>query len=99
MQVAEDGVPNKEGTLEMLAPLKETDTDMYDKMVKVFETCTASCKYKLYYYTNFKVKIQLKRSNLSFSVEKNDDPCISSTKWAECGIREGKAVSISSLIF
>lgn len=48
--MTEDGNPSKEGTLEILAPLKETDPDMYEKTVKVLEICTASCKYKQHCY-------------------------------------------------
>lgn len=44
--MTEDGNPNTEGTLELLAPLKETDPDIYEKSVKVLETCNASRKCK-----------------------------------------------------
>nr|QUP79540.1 odorant binding protein 47 [Monochamus saltuarius] len=72
--MTEDGNPNTEGTLELLAPLKETDPDIYEKSVKVLETCNAS-------------------------LEKDDDPCITATNWAVCGIKEAKTMGLPDDLF
>nr|AUF72960.1 odorant-binding protein [Anoplophora chinensis] len=40
--MTEDGNPNTEGVLQLMAPLKETDSDIYEKFLKIAEKCSNS---------------------------------------------------------